>query len=33
MNFNDYKYERINLEEIQNKFQNFTARGYGARGR
>ena len=23
MNFNDYKYERINLEEIQNKFQSF----------
>ena len=23
MNFNDYKYERINLEEIQNKFKSF----------
>ena len=23
MNFNDYKYERINLEEIEHKFQSF----------
>ena len=23
MNFNDYKYERINLEEIEHKFKSF----------